>query len=247
MAINASLQHLGFVIRQLTKGKTKDQIDYDQHVLTAAMKDSLGGNAKTLMIVNISPSDYNIVQTRESLEFAKLTGKIVNQPGLLIADIPAARDNDLDIAKQAKTLRETQRYGWDDRTDFYYPKKEDIEALSGGQPVKAVSFDYWTRKTPGGITYLNKLQVHYSNGKSSPMFAGKKPSDSAKKTVHLGDVANIRQIQGTEEGWSIGQLIFKRENGDEVGRIDTGEKANPLSDVVTRLADGEELIGFAGQ
>ena len=86
MAINASLQHLGFVIRQLTKGKTKDQIDFDQHVLTAAMKDSLGGNAKTLMIVNISPSDYNIVQTRESLEFAKLTGKIVNQPGLLIAD-----------------------------------------------------------------------------------------------------------------------------------------------------------------
>ena len=55
------------------------------------MKDSLGGNAKTLMIVNISPSNYNIVQTRESLEFAKLTGKIVNQPGLLIADTPAAR------------------------------------------------------------------------------------------------------------------------------------------------------------
>ena len=156
MAINASLQHLGFVIRQLTKGKTKDQIDYDQHVLTAAMKDSLGGNAKTLMIVNISPSDYNIVQTRESLEFAKLTGKIVNQPGLLIAD-------SLDIAKQANTVRVTQRYGKNDSTDIQYPKKEDIKALSGGQPVKAVSFDYWTRN-PGYGTYLSKLQVHYSNG-----------------------------------------------------------------------------------
>ena len=132
MAINASLQHLGFVIRQLTKGKTKDQIDYDQHVLTAAMKDSLGGNAKTLMIVNISPSDYNIVQTRESLEFAKLTGKIVNQPGLLIAETPTARGNDLDIAEQAKTLRETHRYGRNYRTDLQYPKKEDIEALSDG-------------------------------------------------------------------------------------------------------------------
>ena len=38
-----------------------------------------------------------------------------------------------------------------------------------------------------------------------------------------------------------------RENGDEVGRIDTGDRDYPLSDVVTRLADGEELIGFAGQ
>ena len=106
--------------------------------------------------------------------------------------------------------------------------------------------DYWTRKD-GICTYLNKLQVHYSNGKSSPMFAGSKPSDSAKKTVHLGDVANIRQIQGTKEGKCLEQLIFKRENGDEVGRIDTGDRGYPLSDVVTRLADGEELIGFAGQ
>ena len=79
------------------------------------------------------------------------------------------------------------------------------------------------------------------------MFDGGKPSDSAKKTVHLGDVANIRQIQGTEEGYAIRQLIFKRENGDEVGRIDTGGRYAPLSRVVTRLADGEELIGFAGQ
>ena len=104
------------------------------------------------------------------------------------------------------------------------------------------------RTSPNGMsTFLNKLQVHYSNGKSSPMFAGEEPSTSAKKTVHLGDVANIRQIQGTTEGKFFEQLIFKRENGDEVGRIDTGDKIWPLSDVVTRLADGEKLIGFAGQ
>ena len=79
------------------------------------------------------------------------------------------------------------------------------------------------------------------------MLGGSGLSDSAKKTVHLGDVANIRQIQGTVDIWPIFQLIFKRENGDEVGRIDTGESGYPLSDVVTRLADGEELIGFACQ
>ena len=98
------------MIRQLTKGKTKDQIDYDQHVLTAAMKDSLGGNAKTLMIVNISPSDYNIVQTRESLEFAKLTGKIVNQPGLLIADFSAPQDGKPDVKHPGYTAADQARH-----------------------------------------------------------------------------------------------------------------------------------------
>ena len=84
LAINESLQRLGYVIRQLAKGKKKEEIDYDDHVLTKAMKDSLGGNAKTLMIVNISPSIFNVTQTRETLEFAKQTGKIQNQAGILI-------------------------------------------------------------------------------------------------------------------------------------------------------------------
>ena len=59
-AINASLEHLKNVIRQLVEGKTPEQINYDGHVLTMAMKDSLGGNAKTLMLINLSPSIYNI-------------------------------------------------------------------------------------------------------------------------------------------------------------------------------------------
>ena len=52
---------LGDVLAKLTKGMTPYEIDYDAHVLTKAMKDSLGGyNAKTLMLVTISPSIYNI-------------------------------------------------------------------------------------------------------------------------------------------------------------------------------------------
>ena len=33
------------------------------------MKDSLGGNSKTLMFVNISPSEYNLQETKQSLVF----------------------------------------------------------------------------------------------------------------------------------------------------------------------------------
>jgi hypothetical protein len=34
------------------------------------MSDSIGGNAKTLMIVNVSPADYNALETTASLNFA---------------------------------------------------------------------------------------------------------------------------------------------------------------------------------
>ena len=60
MAINFGLDILGDIIRSLSKGMRPEEINYDAHVLTKAMKDSLGGNAKTLMLVTISPSKYNI-------------------------------------------------------------------------------------------------------------------------------------------------------------------------------------------
>ena len=43
------------------------------------MSDSLGGNAKTLMFVNISPADYNSEETQTSLVYAARVKLITNQ------------------------------------------------------------------------------------------------------------------------------------------------------------------------
>ena len=42
------------------------------------MSDSLGGNAKTLMYVNISPADYNLDETLTSLAYAARVKLITN-------------------------------------------------------------------------------------------------------------------------------------------------------------------------
>lgn len=42
------------------------------------MSDSLGGNAKTLMYVNISPADYNTDETLTSLAYAARVKMITN-------------------------------------------------------------------------------------------------------------------------------------------------------------------------
>jgi len=62
------LTALGDVISSLTNDEVqKNHIPYRNNKLTHLMKDSLGGNSKTLMFLNVSPADYNIAETLNSL------------------------------------------------------------------------------------------------------------------------------------------------------------------------------------
>ena len=77
LAINKSLSALGNVISALVKYK-KQHIPYRDNKLIMLMKDSLGGNAKTLMFVNVSPADYNCDESNTSLTYAKRVKNIKN-------------------------------------------------------------------------------------------------------------------------------------------------------------------------
>lgn len=69
-SINRSLSALGDVISALsTEGQ---HIPYRNHKLTMLMSDSLGGNAKTLMFVNVSPAESNLDETHNSLMYVCL-------------------------------------------------------------------------------------------------------------------------------------------------------------------------------
>ena len=63
-AINKSLSALGDVISALASEAV--HIPYRNHKLTMLMSDSLGGTAKTLMFVNVSPTDSNVDETQVS-------------------------------------------------------------------------------------------------------------------------------------------------------------------------------------
>ena len=77
--INLSLLCLGNVISSLTNPNAQ-HISYRDSKLTRLLKESLGGNAKTSLIVTVSPSTYNTEETMSSLYFALRAMKVQNKP-----------------------------------------------------------------------------------------------------------------------------------------------------------------------
>ena len=77
--INLSLLCLGNVIASLTNPNVS-HISYRDSKLTRLLKESLGGNAKTSLIVTVSPSTYNTEETMSSLYFALRAMKVQNRP-----------------------------------------------------------------------------------------------------------------------------------------------------------------------
>ena len=77
-SINKSLSALGNVIHALTESKSGGHVPYRDDPLTQLMADSLGGNAKTLMFVNVSPAQSNTSETLSSLNFASRCKKVTN-------------------------------------------------------------------------------------------------------------------------------------------------------------------------
>lgn len=71
--INLSLTYLEQVIIALNergKGGNRQHIPYRNSLMTTLLKDSLGGNCKTVMIATVSSENDNIEETLSTLRFS---------------------------------------------------------------------------------------------------------------------------------------------------------------------------------
>merc|ERR1719340_525250 len=79
--INKSLSALGNVIAALADGN-KSHIPYRDSKLTRILQESLGGNAKTTIVICASPASYNESETKGTLDFGKRAKTIKNVVGI---------------------------------------------------------------------------------------------------------------------------------------------------------------------
>lgn len=97
--INKSLSTLGKVINSLTDGKSK-HVPYRESKLTRILSESLGGNARTALIITCSPSIYNDMETISTLRFGTAARNIKNKPKI---------NKELTVAEMKKLLEKSEK------------------------------------------------------------------------------------------------------------------------------------------
>ena len=104
--INKSLTFLEQVVVALTEKKTKnkDHVPYRQSKLTHILKDSIGGNCKTVMVATIWPEVPFLQETLSTLNFAKRMGGVVNEMSVNIQ-----LDTNAQLKKMTKEIKELKQ------------------------------------------------------------------------------------------------------------------------------------------
>ncbi|KAL9275718.1 Kinesin-like protein [Drosera capensis] len=134
--INKSLSTLGLVIMNLvsiSNGKAQ-HVPYRDSKLTFLLQDSLGGNSKTIIIANISPSSCCSLETLSTLKFAQRAkfiknNAIVNEDAS--GDVLAMRMQIQQLKKEVAHLRGSANGG---------AETHDSDSLSVGFPASPGSF-----------------------------------------------------------------------------------------------------------
>lgn len=80
ISINAGLASLGKVISQLSSRHPGAHVSYRDSKLTRLLQDSLGGNAITYMIACVTPAEFHLSETLNTVQYAQRARAIQSKP-----------------------------------------------------------------------------------------------------------------------------------------------------------------------
>lgn len=80
ISINAGLAALGKVISQLSSRSAGAHVSYRDSKLTRLLQDSLGGNAVTYMIACVTPAEFHLSETLNTVQYAQRARAIQSKP-----------------------------------------------------------------------------------------------------------------------------------------------------------------------
>lgn len=256
--INTSLSALGKVINSLTDGKST-HIPYRESKLTRILQESLGGNSRTTLIINCSPSSYNDDETLSTMRFGMRAKSIKNKakvnaelsPAELKALLQKAQTQNITYAEYVSSL-EGEVTVW--RAGDSVPQEKWVPPLRIGATKKSDAKQSRRSETPSRQLVEDSRPVSQATSRpdsradptrsSTPITLEKDEKDEfLRRENELQDQLSEResQLAASEKALKEAreELIFLRDHDSK-----TVKENEKLSTDVNELKMNLEKISF---
>ncbi|CAG8453731.1 11874_t:CDS:2 [Diversispora eburnea] len=225
ISINSGLLALGNVISALgdpNKAKHTIHIPYRDSKLTRLLQDSLGGNAQTLMIACVSPAEFNLNETVNTLKYANRARNIKNS-----------------------AMVNQEEVGWN---DLEHLQNLVIKLRNEIKAIKSSSISSNGRTTPMGYFTGRETPSKYNNGRETPSknFNGREtPTNNSLKKLKVIQEENffIHASESFQE--AVEPVIEEYEKSISSLESQLALTRAALSHSDTILQDQESKIGQA--
>ena len=134
ISINAGLASLGKVISQLSSRHAGTHVSYRDSKLTRLLQDSLGGNAITYMIACVTPAEFHLSETLNTVQYAQRARAIQSKPQIQQvsddSDKQAVIDRlraEVSFLRQQIISSESGAHAPQERSDRHYEREMELQ------------------------------------------------------------------------------------------------------------------------
>lgn len=136
ISINAGLAALGKVISQLSSRQSGSHVSYRDSKLTRLLQDSLGGNAYTYMIACVTPAEFHLSETLNTVQYAQRARAIQSKPRIQqVADEGDKHAVIERLKAEVAFLRQQLRNAEDSDRRAAPPRERSAERQNGKQQI----------------------------------------------------------------------------------------------------------------
>ncbi|KAM0189238.1 hypothetical protein ACHAPC_003244 [Botrytis cinerea] len=240
ISINAGLASLGKVISQLSSRQAGSHVSYRDSKLTRLLQDSLGGNAITYMIACVTPAEFHLSETLNTVQYAQRARAIQSKPRIQQVSDESDKQAVIDRLKaEVAFLRDQIKHsesGGDRRSK---PTSERPER----QNEREVELHNQLLDTQENYTALSQRHA-----KLIAELARARDEEVADNQAHentLGDSATERLKRSNSFAEAVEQVVLEYEKTIQSLEHSLSNTRSSLSNTETQLLEKEAKCAYA--